>query len=301
MSMYRGSPAALWLLPLILASCASTPISKVVDTHLHGAGDPNAQIGTLRLSGVTTVFVSTSWEDQQRYVDGKPLRIQRGLMFPCPLGKVPYSLQNCHADGREWPGIEWSEEQVKAGNINFLGEILTQYYGISPSDPRMDPYYSLAVRYNLPVGIHTGSAGPGHGSPNFSEDLGNPALLREVLARHPGLRLWIMHAGAPFFDETVALMRENPNVYADISVINNPNIVPPRAFATMMRTLLDAGLGDRIMFGSDNADIATTLASLDALPFLDASQKEAILHGNAERFFALISMPAMPMTSEGAP
>src|SRR3546814_18232537 len=119
----------------------------------------------------------------------------------------------------------------------------------------MDPYYSLAIHYDRPGGIHTGSAGPDHDSPNFREDLGNPALLWELLARHPGLRLWIMHSGAPFFDETVAIMREYPRIYADISVINNPRIVPPQAFTTMMRALLDAGLGDRIMFGSDNADI----------------------------------------------
>jgi uncharacterized protein len=284
--MYRRLPA-LSLLPFLLASCASTPPAGVVDAHLHGARDPVAQLDALRTSGITVVMVSTSWVDQQRYVDGKPLRVLQGLMFPCPRGKVPYSLQNCHADSREWPGIEWTEEQVKSGRIDFFGEVLTQYYGISPSDPRMDPYYSLAVRYDLPVGIHTGSAGPDHGSPDFREDLGNPVLLREVLVRHPGLRLWIMHAGAPFFDETVALMREYPGVYADISVINNPDIVPPQAFATMMRALVDAGLGDRIMFGSDNADITTTRASLEALPFLDETQKQAILRGNAERFFRI--------------
>ena len=262
-------------------------MKRVVDTHLHGASEPAAQLDALGANGITTVLVSTSWEEQQRYVDGKPLRVLSGLMFPCPRGKVPYSLQDCHADGRDWPGIEWTEEQVKAGRIDFLGEILTQYYGISPSDPRMDPYYALAVRYGLPVGIHTGSAGPDHGSPNFREELGNPGLLREVLVRHPEIRLWIMHAGAPYFDETLAIMREHPNVYADISVINNPRIVPPQAFSAMIRALIDAGLGDRIMFGSDNADITIVRASLDALPFLDAAQKEAILHGNAERYFRI--------------
>lgn len=283
MSMYLK--LALLLFPCCLAGYATAQPAGVVDVHLHGERDPAAQLDALRAGGVTTIAVSTSWDDQQRYVDGKQMRVLHGLMFPCPRGKVPYSLQACHADGREWPGIEWTEEQVKAGSIDFLGEILTQYYGISPSDPRMDPYYALAVRYDLPVGIHTGSAGRDHGSPNFREDLGNPALMRELLLRHPGLRLWIMHAGAPFFDEAVALMRDYPNVYADISVINNPRIVPPPAFADMMRALLDAGLGDRIMFGSDNADITVTRASLDALPFLDAAQKQAILHDNAERFF----------------
>src|SRR3546814_9517903 len=96
-----------------------------------------------------------------------------------------------------------------------------------------------------------------------------------------------MHSGAPYFDETVAIMREYPRIYADISFINNPRIVPPQSFTTMMRALLDAGLGDRIMFGSDNADITVTRASLDALPFLNTAQKQAILHGNAERFFRI--------------
>ena len=275
------------LLSCLLASCATTSRTGVIDAHLHGERDPAAQLEALRAGGVTTIAVSTSWDDQQRYVEGNQMSVLHGLMFPCPRGKVPYSLQDCHADGREWPGVEWAEAQIKSGRIDFLGEVLTQYYGISPSDPRMDPYYSLAVRYDLPVGIHTGSAGPDHGSPDFREDLGNPALMRGLLARHPGIRLWIMHAGAPFFDETLALMREYPNVHADISVINNPRIVPPEAFATMMRALMDAGLGDRIMFGSDNADIATTRASLDALSFLDAAQRQAILHDNAERFFRI--------------
>lgn len=285
-SMYRKL-LALSLLPFLLAGCASIPLAGVIDTHLHGAPNPVAQLDALHTSGIAMVAVSTSWESQQRYVNGKPLHVLQGLMFPCPLGKVPYSLQNCHPDGREWPGVEWTEEQLKSGRIDFFGEILTQYYGIAPSDPRMEPYYSLAIHYDLPIGIHTGSAGQNHGSPNFSEDLGNPALLREVLVRHPKLRLWIMHAGGPFFNETVALMREYPSIYVDISVINNPNIVAPQAFTGMMRALLDAGLGERIMFGSDNADIKVTLASLDALPFLDAAKKRAILRGNAERFFRI--------------
>src|SRR3546814_19741558 len=100
-----------------------------------------------------------------------------------------------------------------------------------------------------------------------------------------------MHSGAPFFDETVAIMREYPRIYADISVINNPRIVPPKAFTTMMSALLDAGLGDRIMFGSDNADITVTRASLDELPFLTTDKKQALLHGNEARIFRIVVPP----------
>lgn len=79
------------LLPFLLVSCASTAPAGVIDTHLHGATDPVAHLDALRASGITTVMVSTSWEDQQRYDDGTPVRVLRGLMFPCPRGKVPYS------------------------------------------------------------------------------------------------------------------------------------------------------------------------------------------------------------------
>ncbi|HEX5693579.1 MAG TPA: amidohydrolase family protein [Arenimonas sp.] len=272
------------LLALLLASAAGSAPAPVFDAHLHGARDTEAQIQALRAGGITTIAVSTSWETQQAYRDADGLTVRPGLMFPCPRGKVPYSLQSCFEDGREWPGVEWTQAQVEAGKVHFLGEILTQYYGIPPDDPRMAPYWALAEKHQLPVGIHTGSAGPGHGSPDFSEALGNPTLLRPVLERHPRLRLWVMHAGAPYFDETMALMREYPGVYVDISVINNPAIVPPPAFAAMMKTMLDAGFGDRSMYGSDNADIATTRAALDALG-LDEAQENAILHDNAARFF----------------
>ena len=47
----------------------------------------------------------------------------------------------------------------------------------------------------------------------------------------------------------------------------------------------DAGLEDRIMFGSDNGQIDVLINSVDQLSFLTAAQKEKIFHLNAERFF----------------
>lgn len=272
------------LLALATSSAYATEHYAIFDAHLHGSPDPVAQLAALRAAGVDTIAVSTSWEDQQRYRSSGDLRVLHGLMFPCPRGKVPYSLQPCHADGWEWPEPAWVEQQVVAGRIDFLGEILGQYYGISSSDPRLFPYYAIAERHRLPVGIHTGSAGPDHGSPDFREELGNPALLRPALETHPKMRVWLMHAGGPFLDDAIALMRDHAQVYVDISAINNPDILPPPAFAAIIRKLLDEGLGERIMFGTDNAEIATVRASLDAL-LLTEAQKQAILHGNATRFF----------------
>lgn len=206
-------------------------------------------------------------------------------MVPCPNGKVPYSLQTCFDNGSEWPSLNWVEDEIKAGNIDFIGEVLSQYHGISSSDSMLLPYYKLAKTYDIPVGIHTGSAGPDHGCPNFKEQMGDPLLLEHLLTQVPGLRVWIMHAGVPFHKEAISIMKRFPQVYTDISAINNPRILSQDKFENIIKLFLDNGLEDRIMFGSDNFDIEVTIRSIQQISFLTAEQKEKIFFKNAEIFF----------------
>ncbi len=274
-------------LVLLVAGCNSTTTieRKIFDVHLHGAEDPSSQLNQLQAGGVAVVAVSTSWQEQQGYKGDEKLKVLHGLFIPCPNGKVPYSLQPCFEDGKEWPDINWVEQQVKENKIRFLGEVLTQYHGIPSSDSLMFPYYALAEKYNLPVGLHTGSAGSDHGCPNFKEEMGNPVLFREALARFPKLRAWFMHGGGPFLEECIAMMKEFPNVYADISVLNNPGIIPTDEFYKIMKELIDAGLEDRLLFGSDNAEIENCIASVENLDFLTEKQKQKIFYDNATVFF----------------
>lgn len=273
----------LWLLCVVIIDLNAQ--QRVFDVHLHGEEEPRAQLNQLTKAGVYKVAVSTSWDLQQQYASSSKLEVLRGLMVPCPNGKVPYSLQTCFADGSEWPSLDWVEDQIIAGNINFIGEVLSQYHGISSSDTTLLPYYRLAKKYNLPVGIHTGSAGPDHGCPDFKEELGNPSLIQDLLAQLPGLRVWIMHAGAPYHEEAIAIMKKHPNVYADLSAINNPNILNHEDFAAIVKQFIDNNLEDRLMFGSDNGDIVTTIRAISQLSFLTKEQKEKIFYLNAERFF----------------
>ena len=90
---------------------------------------------------------------------------------------------------------------------------------------------------------------------------------------------------ALFLKETIQLMKNYPGVFTDISAINNPQIMPPAIFSKTMRELINAGLGDRIMFGSDNGEINTMIASINNLHFLSGEQKEKIFYKNAETFF----------------
>jgi hypothetical protein len=257
---------------------------KIFDVHLHGQKDIPGQLETLEAAGVEYAALSTSWDLQNSYRDKTNIKLLYGLMVPCPNGKVPYSLQPCFSNGNEWPDPAWVEQQVLEKKIDFIGEVLSQYHGISSSDSLLFPYYALAEKYNLPVGIHTGSAGPDHGSPAFREDMGNPVLVKKALARFPKLRVWLMHAGGPFLKETIEIMKQYPGVYTDISAINNPAIIPAPAFKAIIKTLIDAGLEDRLLFGSDNAPIQTVLQAVEDLE-LTFGQQEKLLYGNAKKFF----------------
>lgn len=275
----------LWLALMTAAFTSKSNKLRVYDVHLHGDSSPEKQLSNLTANGVYTIAVSTSWAQQQTYQSSKELEILHGLFVPCPNGKVPYSLQQCFEDGKEWPDVNWVEQQIKDKKIDFIGEVLAQYHGISSSDSLMYPYYALAEKYNLPVGIHTGSAGPNHGSPNFKEELGNPLLLKETLVKFPKLRVWLMHGGGPYVKDCIVMMKAHPELYTDISVLNNPNIIPAKDFAVVMKEFIDAGLEDRLMFGSDNADIKIAIASVQQLDFLTVKQKEKIFYLNAEMFF----------------
>ncbi len=270
---------------ILLLNLAQMKAQKVFDTHIHGNRDIKMQTSKLRKAGVYKAAVSTSWAAQENYKNNDSIQILKGLMLPCPNGKVPYSLQKCYESGQDFPDPGWVEQQIRENRIHFIGEVLSQYYGIAPSDKTLYPYYALAQKYGLPVGIHSGLAGPNHGSPHFKVSLGNPMLLEPMLRDFPNLKVWIMHAGAPFMDDTIAIMTYYRNVYADLSAVSDPDLFPTEDFRYIMKRLINAGLGDRLMFGSDNGDIEKCLASIKALDFLSQEQKDAVLYKNAERFF----------------
>jgi len=94
-----------------------------------------------------------------------------------------------------------------------------------------------------------------------------------------------MHGGGEFMQQTIALMKAHPTVYADMSIINS--VAPPPIEAMWLRTMRDAGVLDRVMFGSDNMPLDTTIARSRDVPFLSDAERRAILCDNAARFLRL--------------
>ena len=179
-----------------------------------------------------------------------------------------------------------------AGRLMALGELGLQYEGVSPNDPKMEPIWALAEELDIPVGLHTGlapSRTPYMCCPKFRTALGNPALLEEVLIRHPRLRIYLMHAGFPYEQETFAIMHIYPQVYADLGVLDWSR--PREEFHEYLRTLIRSGLGKRLMFGSDQMvwpeAIGLAVEGIESASFLTEEQKRDIFYNNAVRFFRL--------------
>lgn len=183
-------------------------------------------------------------------------------------------------------------ELKQQGRIAVLGELGFQYDGISPDDPRLEALWAAAEASDVPVAIHMGPGPPGvaymPGS-GYRARLSSPLLLEEVLVRHPRLRVNIMHAGYPMLDDTLALLYAHPQVYVDTGVIIYTQ--PRAAFYRYLGALIDAGFGQRIMFGSDQMvwpeTIERSIAVIREAPFLSESQKRDILYNNAARFLQL--------------
>jgi predicted TIM-barrel fold metal-dependent hydrolase len=73
-----------------------------------------------------------------RWKQRAPERMLVGYGFDDPAQLDAAFLRREHAGGR----------------LQVLGEVGTQYAGVAPNDPRMEPIYSLAEELDLPLGLH---------------------------------------------------------------------------------------------------------------------------------------------------
>nr|WP_199222963.1 amidohydrolase family protein [Rhodohalobacter mucosus] len=222
------------------------------------------------------------------------------------LGGSPQRVKQWidEAPGRFIPGINFNIDSPNAiepdslrklfdnGSVEVFAEITNQYTGTTPDDERMQPYWALAEEMDIPVGIHIGPGPPGvlylSGS-GYRARLHSPLILEDILASHPRLRIYIMHAGYPMLDDLLAVLYTHPQVYVGIGVIVYTQ--PEAAFYRFLKGIVEAGFGKRIMFGSDQMNwpgvIGPSIDRIREAPFLTEEQKRDILYNNAARFLRL--------------
>jgi hypothetical protein len=300
-----------WRFRLLLVACVAsgTPAvaqrhQPIIDVHKHaswpGADDAAARTALLAEMDAENIVVSVLFINEPGDVPGwlqaAPGRFIGGPAMPCPpTPQAPF--YRCFPDTNGWPSPEWVNRGFAVGGIGILGEMLFVYTGDHPDGEKMRQYWALAARYDAPVSVHI-NRGPPPGSgprsdprccPGFNGEMGNPALLRPVLERYPNLRILLHHVGPPgplnFDEETRALLRDHRTVYFDMSIINSA--LSPEAHEAELKRWIDAGFGDRLVFGSDTRPAAPILRRLERIQWLTAEQRSAILYDNAARFFRL--------------
>jgi uncharacterized protein len=213
----------------------------------------------------------------QKWRDAAPARIIPGTSF---------------SNGMQ-PGQRVAVDELRkvftSGGFKVMGEIGLQYENLSPSDMSVDPYFALAEELDVPVAIHMGTGGSGRANvamPKFRGSKGDPLLLEDLLARHPKLRVQVMHAGYPMIDNMLTLLQANSHVYVDVAGLIWS--YPIKEVNRYIERLVDAGFEDRVMFGTDQLIwpklMAYSISIIQNADYLSPQQKRDILYNNAARF-----------------
>ena len=216
----------------------------------------------------------------QKWKDAAPARVIPGTAF-----------SNGMTPGQRVP-VDELRKLFTTGGFKVMGEIGLQYEGLSPSDPAVDQYFALAEELDIPVAIHMGTGGSGRANittPKFRGSMGNPLLLEELLARHPKLRVQVMHAGYPMIEEMLTLLQANSHVYVDVAGLIWS--YPLKEVNRYIERLVEGGFEDRVMFGTDQLLwpklMAYSIGIIQNADYLTPEQKRDILYNNAARFLRL--------------
>ena len=148
-------------------------------------------------------------------------------------------------------------------------KFLPDYHGIALTDPRYAPAWEVADRRELLILTHTWGGSP----------LDGPEVLRVVAERYPRVKLLLGHSCHGDWDSAVALARDFPNIYLEMTALFDDRGV--------VEKLVNEAGSDRMLFGTD-------------LPWFDPHQAVGVLcnaeitdddrhnicHRNAEKLLA---------------
>ena len=301
-----SSPVALSLIP---SEIAAIPVrQKIIDVHLHAYPDDMPIPPAVNpITGKAVQLKNGAAHRSACLAEMKRLNIVKGIVSGGDGDRIAAAMSWHDADaGRIIPGagVRGSEDTplpdlnllrsaFKEGRLKVLGEVTTQYAGLTLDDPKYAAYLALAEELDIPVALHTGTMPPGMSFDSCCRKararLGDPILVEEALNRYPKLRLNLMHAGWPYLDDTISILFHYPQVNADLGAINW--LLPRAEFHHYLEALMRAGFEKRLMFGSDQMywpeGIAMAVDAVSSAPFLSPDQKQNIFYENAARFYRL--------------
>ena len=260
-------------------------ISRQVPTARTDVEAIEAYIARMNRYNIELAVGSAQLEMVQKWTSYAPDRFLGGLQFP--RNTTPGEPRTT-----VWPDTSELRHLFESGQLQVMGEILSQYAGVAPNDFLLEPYFALAEELGVPVCFHTGFSEPMTPyttDPDFRVRYNNPMLLEDVLIKHPKLRIYIAHGGYPFVQETIAMMLMYQQLYLDVSSINW--ILPRKEFHDYLQRLMRLYMGKRILFGSDQMiwpdAIDMGIEAIESATFLSEEQKRDIFYNNAVDFLRL--------------
>ena len=185
--------------------------------------------------------------------------------------------------------VQRIESGLKSGRYGCI-KIYLGYVHQWAYDPKYEPAYSLAEKYNVPVVFHTGDTYSAQGKLKYAD----PLTIDEVAVDHPKVTFVIAHCGNPWIESAAEVAYKNPNVYLDGSalLIGDFRKMPPGQLdVSMVKSLAwtFSYIEDptKLMFGSD-------WPLVDIKPYADVFKRaipkehwKAVFHDNAVRVFKL--------------
>lgn len=214
---------------------------------------------------------ATGWhipnEQVARHVRKAPGRlIYFAAIDPAQSGFIE-ELERCHQEGHC--------QGVKLAPI---------YQGIHPLDKRFLQIYKYCEQHGLPIMIHMATTF----SSGTPLEYARPAHMDQVAIEFPELKIVLPHMGHPWEGETIAVIRRNANVFADISALH----YRPWQFYNSLRLLVEYRAEAKVLFGSDfpfttTGDSIRGLRNVNhiiaqsGLPPIPAAVIEGIIHRDA--------------------
>lgn len=164
-------------------------------------------------------------------------------------------------------------------------------------DERLYPIYELAARLHKPIYLHTGTS-PFPGTRQEPPYV-NPAYLEAAIARYPGAVFVLGHAGYDtanhslgYLEDCIRLVKTHANVQIEMGALGSPRA--DELTAIVMRRFREAGVLDRVLYGSDGPQgpgyvrkhMARTVTAMQAEKY-SVAEMRAVLSGNFQRVFGV--------------
>ena len=157
------------------------------------------------------------------------------------------------------------------------------YNGIPLSDPRLDPIYHYCQMNDLPLTLHMGTTF----ARNAPADLGRAIHTEPVAMRFPELKIILAHMGHPWFEDCIAVVRKQPNIFCEVSAI----FYRPWQYYNILINCQEYMITDKIFFGTDYpfSGVKESIEALNkinsmvegtALPRVTPKTIDQILHSN---------------------